>query len=145
MQKLNIQNYKNVNKNNKYFQFIENCRNKVYTEKTHVHHIIPMYVFKNTRKLEDLRSMNSSENLIELSVSDHIKAHELLYEIYGNLNDFGAIQLLNGLFSESARTWKKLGAKSSHNIQKINKRNMWDPNWQKEMDGISIYEKARCN
>jgi len=53
-------------------------------------------------------------------LADHIKAHELLFEIYENPRDFGAIQLLNGNFSEATKTWRQLGAQASHAIQKKN-------------------------
>lgn len=107
-------------------------------EKIHLHHIIPMYVFKETQTLEDLQFMKSSENFINLSIQDHIKAHELLFEIYGNLKDFGALQILSGQLSEGVKTWKQLGAQSSHKIQKQNKKTMWDQNFQKEMASRSM-------
>ena len=45
--------------------------------------------------------MHSDENIIFLSPEDHAKAHELLYEVYGNKQDSGAVLMLNGYESES--------------------------------------------
>jgi len=51
-----------------YNKFIDSCKNKVYLGPTHRHHIIPKF----------MGGGNEKENLIELSVSDHFKAHEIL-------------------------------------------------------------------
>lgn len=135
MKRLNIKNYKNVDRNNSYFEFIENCKAKIYPkgEPMHVHHIIPAYVFNKTEDPEHKGFQDSSDNLIKLSLEDHIRAHELLYEIYGNPKDLGAVQCLNGQFSEAAQMWKRAGAEASHEIQKQNQKNLWNHDFQKEM------------
>jgi hypothetical protein len=51
-----------------YNKFIESCKKKVYSEPIHKHHIVPKFMGGSDEK----------ENLIELSVSDHFKAHEIL-------------------------------------------------------------------
>jgi len=132
---ININNYKTLNRNNKYFDFIESRRIQSYdeNEQTHSHHIIPMYVFKETQNLEDLQFMNSPENIIRLSLEDHIMAHQFLLEVYGNKKDQGAIQILSGQLSEGAKTWKKLGAEAVHEIQKQQNKTMWNTDFQKEM------------
>lgn len=53
---------------NEYNKFIEECKIKTYTGITHKHHIIPKF----------MGGGDELENLIELSVSDHFKAHEIL-------------------------------------------------------------------
>jgi hypothetical protein len=136
---LNIDTYKTIDKNNAYFQFIETCKKKNYgTIDLHTHHIIPMYVFRTTTNFEDLAFLNSPENLIKLSVKDHIRAHELLFEIYENSRDFGAIQLLTGNLEKAEKTWRILGAKASHKAQKKRKKQFWDPDFQIEMARRSI-------
>lgn len=135
-QKLSIETYKELDPENAYFKHIEHCRQKTYDSdvQTHVHHIIPEYVFNNSAATPaDLEFKNCPENLIFLSIEDHIIAHELLYEIYGNPQDCGAILLLTGQLSEASRLWKQLGAWASHNIQEENQRQFWNQGFQKEM------------
>jgi hypothetical protein len=136
---LNLQTYKTLNRNNKYFQFIESCLNKQYGEniKKHMHHIIPQYVFRNGSP-EDLDFMNSPENAIELSLEDHIQAHVLLFEVYGNLQDKGAAYLLDNYEQESRAIWQILGAKASHKVQQAHGKNMWNNEFQKEMAKRSL-------
>lgn len=47
--KLNIKTYKHLDKNNKYFVHIEQCKTKIYPPNTqlHVHHIIPEHIFND--------------------------------------------------------------------------------------------------
>lgn len=149
---LNSKTWKTLDKNNKYFKFIENCANKVYPPniKTHLHHVIPRYVFGSNTSKEDEAFINSSENIIILSVEDHAKAHELLYEIYGNAQDQGAVLMLNGYEQESRTIWRQLGATAVNQLMKDQKKTFWDPNYQTEMaarsmarpDAIEIRSKA---
>jgi len=136
---LNLQTYKTLNRNNKYFQFIESCLHKQYGEniKKHMHHIIPQYVFRGGSP-EDLDFMNSPENAILLSVEDHIQAHVLLFEVYGNLQDQGAALLLVGYEQESRAIWQKLGAEASHKVQQAHGKTMWSDEFQKEMAKRSL-------
>ncbi len=136
---LNLQTYKTLNRNNKYFQFIKSCLNKKYGKdiKKHMHHIIPQYVFRGGTP-EDLDFMNSPANFIELSVEDHIKAHVLLFEVYGNLQDKGAALLLENFEQESRAIWQTLGALASHEVQKAQGKTMWDNEYQKKMAERSL-------
>ncbi len=136
---LNLQTYKTLNRSNSYFKFIKDCLKKQYGEesKMHMHHIIPQYVFKGG-SAEDYNFMNSPQNVIELSLEDHILAHSLLFEIYGNLQDQGAIYLLANYEKESRAIWQVLGAKASHRVQEAHGKNMWDNNFQKEMAARSM-------
>ncbi len=137
---LNLQTYKTLNRNNSYFKFINDCFKKRYGKesKMHMHHIIPQYVFKGGSD-EDLSFMNSPPNVIELSLEDHILAHSLLFEIYGNLQDKGATYLLANYEKESRTIWHiKKGAKASHRVQEAHGKNMWDPDFQKEMAARSM-------
>lgn len=91
---------------NKYFTFIASCRTKDYSNASelHKHHILPKSWFRGKSK-EELLYRDSPENIIVLSyashtgggcpqVEDHVKAHELLYEIYKNPTDLAAVQML---------------------------------------------------
>lgn len=59
-----------IKKLTEYYKFIESCRSKVYDEPTHTHHILPRF----------MGGSGDEENLIELSVTDHTKAHIILAE-----------------------------------------------------------------
>ena len=135
-QVLSIQTYQQLNKENDDFNHIEVCRAKQYGPDTqmHVHHIIPEYVFNHSAATPaDLEFKNSQENLVVLSIEDHIIAHQLLYEVYGNKQDCGAILILTGQLAEASRVWKQLGAWASHNVQEENERQFWNQEFQKEM------------
>ena len=61
---------------------------------THKHHIIPKHA----------GGTNDPENLIELSIADHVLAHKKLWEDHGKWQDYLAWQALAGLISgEEAR------------------------------------------
>lgn len=130
---LNKDTWKTLDRNNAYFEFIESCKAKQYDPNIslQVHHIIPQYVLNKT--VEGQAYVDSNENLIRLSEDDHIKAHELLYEIYGNEQDKGASLMLKGSMTESRKAWKKAGAKKTHDIQKRKGTTVYSPEWQKEM------------
>jgi len=53
----------------------------------HKHHIIPRY----------LGGTDDPSNLIELTIEEHANAHRILYEQYGNWQDFAAWQGLSNL------------------------------------------------
>ena len=87
-----------------------------------------MYVFSTTTNLEDLAFMNSPENLIELSLADHIRAHELLFEIYGNP------LWCNSTFKLFQERQKHgLGAQASHAVQEKTQQQFWNSDFQIEM------------
>ncbi len=62
-----------------YLEFIHSCKTKTYDDNfvLHTHHIIPKHLWADTEK-----SVNNKDNLIELSVEDHVKAHLMLVECY---------------------------------------------------------------
>lgn len=134
--KMTIKNYKNLDRNNKYFVHIEQCKNKNYPTGTqlHKHHIIPEHVLNNkAATTADLDYMDSTENLVSLSIEDHIVAHELLFELYKNDKDRGAVAILKGQLSEAAQIWKQQGAIASHEAQKDSNKQFWNQEFQKEM------------
>lgn len=150
--KLNRNTWQKLDRNNEYFSFIESCRQKTYSERTtlHMHHIIPQYVFGRTPSVEDLAFRNSVHNVLSLSLADHIIAHELLYQIYGNTQDRGATLLLNNYKEESRGIWHVLGACATNRLMREQGLSFWDHNYQREMarrsmnrpDAIEIRRKA---
>jgi hypothetical protein len=127
-----------LDKDKTYFSFIENCRSKNYVPEDQIqtHHIIPKYAFGNTP--EDIAYKDSEDNLIKLSLQDHRKAHELLYEIFHNKQDLGAIKMLSGDLVESRRIWRQLGAEATHRIQKEQNKTFFNSEFQKEMSRRSL-------
>jgi hypothetical protein len=128
-----------LDKNNRYFEFIEDCRKKIYKEGEilHKHHIIPKYWFK-TKEPEALAYCESEENFISLSLEDHTKAHKLLYEMYKNKQDKRAYLMLSGQDKESICIWRTLGAQSVHEKLKSENSNFWNSDFQREMATRSL-------
>lgn len=112
--------------NKPYFDFIEICRNKKYSETTqmHTHHIIPKYLLKSTP--EEIYFCQSKRNLILLSIDDHITAHEIFSQLYSDYRNRGAIDLLKGQCKEAFKKWKQAGAYASHKQQQKNQTGFWD-------------------
>ena len=52
----------------------------------HIHHIVPKYI----------GGTDDPSNLVELTVEEHAEAHRLLFEQYGNKQDYIAWQALSG-------------------------------------------------
>lgn len=85
------------NKLSKYFEFIDSM---VIFEGwrhpgTHIHHIIPRALFKNSENKDFLNSWDSG-NLIRLTPENHQKAHEILYECTKLGNMAGASKMVHG-------------------------------------------------
>lgn len=131
--------WNNLDRNNKYFKFIEECRRKNYdgSERLHNHHIIPKSMFDRDSP-EHQAYCENPDNLILLSVEDHIKAHELLYEIYQRQQDQGAVLLLSGRNAEAEVVWRRLGASASHEIQEEMGITMWNNGFQRQMAARSM-------
>lgn len=77
--------------------------------------------------------MESSENLIKLSREDHIQAHQLLFEIYEDNRDQGAVYMLSGRTDEALKIFHQQGAAANHKLLKKEGRNFWNSKFQKEM------------
>jgi len=119
---------------NEYFSFIKQCSKKQYMPENgplQTHHIIPKYAFKDTPENQHL--MEHPDNLIKLSHEDHLQAHCLLFKLYGNDQDQGAITLLSGDIPAGQKQWHKMGAKASHKVQNNNNITLWNAEYQKEM------------
>lgn len=131
---LNAKTWKSLDRNNEYFEHINQCKQKQYNKETtllQIHHIIPQYVLRNSPS--DQEFLNSPENLIALSLEDHAKAHELLYKIYGNKQEQGAVLMIQNQVEEAHKIYKVLGAKASHKVQKETNKTLWNNEFQKEM------------
>nr|QUO99044.1 putative HNH homing endonuclease [Oedogonium sp. 260-2_chl]QUO99082.1 putative HNH homing endonuclease [Oedogonium sp. 260-2_chl] len=118
--------------NQSFFDFIESCKNKQYSEtaQMHLHHIIPKYLLKSTP--EETYFCDSRQNLILISIEDHVIAHEIFAELYPNHQNKGAVDLLKGQCNEAAKKWKQAGAYASHKQQRKNQTGFWDA--QKQSD-----------
>ena len=101
-----------------------------------MHHIIPKHRFRDLP--EEIAYCNSKENLIHLSLVNHVKAHELLYELYNLFADKAAVLMLQGNKVESRRIWRQLGAEAVHKKLKADKANFWNLEFQKEMGKRSL-------
>lgn len=79
----------------KYLRFIEHCKKKQYHigEYLERHHIIPRHA----------GGTNNKENLVKLSLKDHMLAHKIRYEVHGNQYDRSAYSYMSGQFAEAKR------------------------------------------
>jgi hypothetical protein len=120
---------------NAYFRFIQACKEKSYDgeQETHMHHIIPKHMFGDSS--EELEYCESPDNLIKLSVADHVTAHQLLFGIYKYQADKGAVLMLQGDKEASRKIWRTLGARAVHRLSKEKgaEQTFWNKDFQKEM------------
>ena len=130
--------FKNEDKDNEYFTFIQNCQNKEYTvdkdnplTELHIHHIIPKYLLQDTDEERDF--CNSKENLIELSIEDHILAHKILAKLYPNPQNEGAVQLLENAMDFAKKSLKQAGAYASHDVQRAKQIGFFNPDLADEI------------
>lgn len=72
----------------RYMNFISSCKEKEYTPDLtiHSHHIVP--------KHDGGLKIPEKENLVDLSVRDHMYAHKILYEEFGDIADYLSLQYL---------------------------------------------------
>jgi hypothetical protein len=133
-----IDSFLNSKKNFKYFEFLASTPffgKQILTKDClgekiiHCHHIIPKYWFNDNPKY--LNYMNSDANLIFLTQDNHIKAHEILYDIFGDPRDLGAVALLKGITFEASIEYKRAGAYATHLVLKKAKKNLWSSEKQK--------------
>jgi hypothetical protein len=108
----------NVDKYNKYLEFINECKTKNYDSKLvlHKHHIIPKHI------CADELLLNSDENIVKLSVEDHANAHLLFAEMY----EVGTYEHSSNL--RSARIIGKKSIRDVDTLEKISKTYVGDKN-----------------
>lgn len=123
---------------NAYLNFINECRTKPIQEETeyHIHHIVPKHWIRNIP--DERQFCESPENLIQLSLNDHIQAHQLLYDLYKKPMDKAAVLMLSGDKAASRRIWRQLGAEKVHTLLRSQQTNFWNSDFQKEMARRSI-------
>nr|YP_009184809.1 putative HNH homing endonuclease [Jenufa perforata]ALO62927.1 putative HNH homing endonuclease [Jenufa perforata] len=122
--------------NKNYYDFLENVGPYESNIKLHVHHIIPRFCFdfflqESYKQTNLVEYRDSPANLIRLSLKDHIKAHQLLYEIYGDKRDASAVKLLTGQTSDAVKLWRQAGAEATHKLLKAKGSHFWSPEFQK--------------
>lgn len=89
----------------KYLRFIEHCKKKKYHSDEYLerHHVVPRHA----------GGSNSKDNLIKISLKDHILAHKIRHEVYKSPYDLSAYNYMMG---QSAKGKKAIcaanGAKS---------------------------------
>lgn len=123
---------------NIYTAFIENCRSKTYLVNPddpltaiHSHHILPKHLLKDTD--EEQIYCNSSENLIDLSISDHIRAHELFLQLYPSPQNQSSVYALQKAITQALSWYKKAGAYASHSVQRERKIGIFNPDFAAEI------------
>ena len=83
----------------KYFNALRD-ENNLNAKKYNCHHIRPCFSFKdethNTREETEPLANKIKENLIKLSIYNHIKAHYFLWKIYNNIDSKVAFQKMCG-------------------------------------------------
>lgn len=89
------------------------------------HHIIPRHDWK--RRFGNLKGLNASDNKIELTLEQHIQAHELLFEIDGHVEDLWAVRFLSGRMGkeEVIKEICRQNQKKSVDYWKTHQRRKW--------------------
>jgi hypothetical protein len=121
----------------RYLRFIEHCRKKNYhpDEYLEKHHITPKHEGGNDAK----------ENLIKLSLIDHVRAHRIRYETYGNKYDLAASSYMSGQSAEAKRAiCSANGSKSKgRKLTKEHKNKVGRPGELNPFYGKTHTEEAR--
>ncbi len=78
---------------------------------THIHHIIPKH----------MGGTDDADNLVELSIEEHAKAHLKLFEEYGNKFDYIAYMALSNQISNAEATYLKLLGPKNWTVEGLEK------------------------
>lgn len=122
---------------NQYLDFIEACRRKYRSyskeqqDACYTHHIVPRHHYK-THGL-DSNTLDLPANLVRMTFEDHVKAHELRFEVYGEYGDKVAFKRMQGLTEEGMLAMQQAGGQAVNVQFKNEKRLMHDPAYQLEM------------
>lgn len=73
----------------------------------------------------------SPENVVICSVEDHIKAHQIRYETFGDPGDKFAVSLMTGRLKVGEKVVVTLGAYATHKVCKANKTGFWSSETQR--------------
>ena len=130
------------NRSNKYLDFIFECREKypAYSQEKqkscYAHHIVPRHHYKNHEL--NMETFDLPANTVRLTFEDHIKAHEIRYEVYQEYGDLMAARHMSGLTEEGMTLMQKAGGQAVNVKFKKEGRLMYDPECQAEMAGRSM-------
>lgn len=125
------------NVSNKYLDFIQECRDKYKSyskeeqDACYTHHIVPKHHYR-THHLNK-STFNLPTNTVRLTFEDHLKAHELRYEVYNEYGDLSAFKRMSGLQQEGMRAMQQAGGQAVNLKYKEEGRFMHNSDWQKEM------------
>ena len=112
----------------RYLRFMAHLRKKEKAvvksgTKTQTHRIVPGHE----------KGKYSPENSVECSLVDHIRAHKIRWEVYGNTGDLSAVNMMTGRVNAGGdNVVPVLGAYATHEVCKRNKRGFWDPEQQRK-------------
>ena len=130
------------NKSNKYLDFIFECREKypAYSEEKkaacYTHHIVPRHHYKNHGL--DKQTFDLPANTVRLTFEDHVKAHEIRYEVYQEYGDLMAFRQMSGLAEDGMNIMQKIGGQVVNIKFKQEGHMMFSSTWQKEMAARSM-------
>jgi hypothetical protein len=125
------------NASNKYLDFLQECREKAKSfspEKRglcQIHHIVPRHHYKSHNL--SWETFDLPENLVVLTFDDHVKAHELRFEVYGEYADKLAFTRMKGMEKEGFQAFQQAGGQAVNRLLKEKGSMMFDSSFQKEM------------
>ena len=112
----------------KYLRYVRHLRKKEpallkYGINTQTHRITPGHA----------KGTYVSENSVECTLCDHIRAHQIRWETYGETGDLSAVNMMTGRVKAGGDdVVPVLGAYATHEVCKRNKRGFWDPEQQRK-------------
>lgn len=125
-----------------YLDFIEKCREKEKNyssedlQKCQTHHIVPRHHYKANQL--PWKTFDLENNRVQLTFEDHVKAHKIRFETYGEFGDLLAYQKMESLTKEGFRAMQKAGGQVVNLKFKREGRMMYNSEFQKEMAKRSI-------
>lgn len=122
---------------NKYIDYANKMKTHEYPEelksKLITHHIVPVHD----------GGTDDPENKVKLSFRDHVYAHLLLAEVYGEAVDDMTYKMMSGMEENVYLAVRKLGALATHALLKSRGENFWNRDFQTEMSRRAV-EKDRA-
>jgi hypothetical protein len=112
----------------KYLRFIAHLRKKELAIlsrgiKTQTHRVTPGHA----------KGKYIPNNMVECILKDHIQAHKIRYEVYGETGDLTSVNMMTGRVKAGGDSVVPvLGAYATHEVCKKNRRGFWDPHQQRK-------------
>jgi hypothetical protein len=92
-------------------------------EKTQTHRIVP----------EHAGGEYTPDNVVKCMLQDHLTAHRIRWEVYGETGDLCAVNMMSGRIKAGGDSVvATMGAYATHEVCKRNKRGFWDPEQQRK-------------